>query len=648
MVDFLSAAFLKGSSELVDKLANNFIDRAIAKNQDKAKIVATNLAPHIDATFNKCRTIKTLLNPNSPSEFLEIYSTQRFHCNGTNFDHYSLVETFVSDNQNFILTGTGGSGKSMFTRYLWLSLFGNSNGRYPLYIELRHLNILSSDNLLSYIFHTVISGSSHVNDDDFYSFFLNGDFILILDGFDEVSHQIRDSVQRQIMALVENYPKTKVFLTSRPDGRFQSWTTFHVVNVLPQTKEDVLELVSKSDFDADVKKSFSSQIEKGTLFRKHNSFLTNPLLSSMMLLTYSHNFDIPDKMHLFYQQAYNALYQRHDNLKPGGFKRDFHCKISEDSFKRTFAYFCLLSYYDQVFSFDRDKAIRYISLAIKAENLDIDAGKFLDDLCESVCMLTIEGLEYTFSHRSFQEYFAAYCLAYVTQKSFAAFCIRFSKRINDQALILLSDMNPELIRRSYIIPTSDQFRKELQIEKSRKSVERFYESCGKIFRITFRKIKDNTSKNGKTVRGRETALIDLTGNSQLYDFVSLLERLAGKNEVEMAEKLERMRRDENSSINIRDLLRFAKNKDVAISSRGGHFFYHSLERDAIEDDSKLKLDEGIRNLEADKAFKSSFMFEFYSQKLRIATTYISDAREADSISTGVLEEMLHLSRENSL
>ena len=56
-------------------------------------------------------------------------------------------------------------------------------------------------------------------------------------------------------------------------------------------------------------------------------------------------------MHLFYQQAFDALYQRHDSYKPGGYKREFRAKLSEDVFKAVVSYFCLLTYYQEKFSF---------------------------------------------------------------------------------------------------------------------------------------------------------------------------------------------------------------------------------------------------------------------------------------------------------
>ena len=50
--------------------------------------------------------------------------------------------------------------------------------------------------------------------------------------------------------------------------------------------------------------------------------------------------------------------------------------------------------------------------AFDFEDKDVSlADSFLRDLLKSVCVMQIEGVEYTFTHRSFQEYFAAYFIS---------------------------------------------------------------------------------------------------------------------------------------------------------------------------------------------------------------------------------------------
>ena len=77
----------------------------------KQERVKTDLSPHLEATFNKCIKIKTLINPATQSDFLSIYSTQRFSFRQNKFDQYEAVELIKNSVQRIIITGTGGAGK---------------------------------------------------------------------------------------------------------------------------------------------------------------------------------------------------------------------------------------------------------------------------------------------------------------------------------------------------------------------------------------------------------------------------------------------------------------------------------------------------------------------------------------------------------
>ena len=95
-----------------------------------------------------------------------------------------------------------------------------------------------------------------------------------------------------------------------------------------------------------------------------------------------------------------------------------HTGLPKEEFKASFSAFSAMSYLDQKFSFDAASLEKTAEIALKytlARNggpaRGITPKQFVDDLQESVCMLQPDGLETTFVHRSFQEYFAA---AFVT------------------------------------------------------------------------------------------------------------------------------------------------------------------------------------------------------------------------------------------
>lgn len=84
------------------------------------------------------------------------------------------------------------------------------------------------------------------------------------------------------------------------------------------------------------------------LYDNHTSFASNPLLLSIMLLTFDNYAEIPEKLHLFYANAFETLYSKHDATK-AGYRRELRCSLSFDYFKKAFACFCFLTYYQGKF-----------------------------------------------------------------------------------------------------------------------------------------------------------------------------------------------------------------------------------------------------------------------------------------------------------
>lgn len=64
-------------------------------------------------------------------------------------------------------------------------------------------------------------------------------------------------------------------------------------------------------------------------------------------------------------------------------------------------------YCDRLYFFEEIKIKKYINNALNIANVHAEADDFLKDLLDSVCILQRDGLGFSFTHRSFQEYFTA-------------------------------------------------------------------------------------------------------------------------------------------------------------------------------------------------------------------------------------------------
>ena len=93
----------------------------------------------------------------------------------------------------------------------------------------------------------------------------------------------------------EKYAQNQVFVSSRPSTEFIGWSDFSEVESLPLTKEQALSLVNKIDFDETAKLIFSEELDK-KLYEKYKSFASNPLLLTIMLLTFQKHASIPERL----------------------------------------------------------------------------------------------------------------------------------------------------------------------------------------------------------------------------------------------------------------------------------------------------------------------------------------------------------------
>ena len=156
-----------------------------------------------------------------------------------------------------------------------------------------------------------------------------------------------------------------------------------------------------------IKDKFYKELDE-YLYEKYETFASNPLLLTIMLLTFESRVSIPDKLNDFFEQAFTTLFHTHDATK-GGYKRDIRSKLGYEDFKAVFSYFCFKSFFNSDYKFSENKALEYIGAAKQKRIIDtyFNSMDYLKDLTNSVCMLIHEGLEFRFSHRSFQDFFGA-------------------------------------------------------------------------------------------------------------------------------------------------------------------------------------------------------------------------------------------------
>lgn len=399
----------KTTAQALYKKAINYITDIQKKEEIDFGYAYENYLKYAKETYEK---IKTLLYRHSAKNIYSFYECVGVNRNGNVIDT-SDVNNVLEIGNKIIITGTGGIGKSVMMKHFFLNTIQNTQ-YIPVLVELRGLNEFDEKNvnILDYIYNIMGTLKLKLERKYFEYSLETGCYVVLLDGFDEVKNEISKQVTSQIFELSEKYPDNHYILSSRPLEEFMGWNQFEEMHSMPLLKEQALSLIEKIEYDQKVKEKFYKELDE-YLYDKYQTFASNPLLLTIMLLTFENRASIPDKLNDFFEQAFTTLFHTHDATK-GGYKRDIQSKLGYEDFKAVFAYFCFKSFFNSDYKFSENKVLEYIGLTRKKEIIetDFDSMDFLTDLTNSVCMLVHEGLEYRFSHRSFQEYFAA---LYTTQ-----------------------------------------------------------------------------------------------------------------------------------------------------------------------------------------------------------------------------------------
>jgi hypothetical protein len=461
---------------------------------DEGKFVADFLAKNIEKIFNIANsaygkldaTIKLKLKT-AYSEYLKTteqkYSKSKsFFIRDRSVDLYSYyipvgltsrdgkvkIDTpyfldCLSQSQHTVVSGLGGSGKSVLMRHLFIDCIKQSDF-VPVLIELRDLNA-EAITLSNIVDSTLDTYGFKLSKEYIEKAKKEGHFSFFLDGFDEVDHSQRKRLIKDINSLLRKYSKCPVFISTRPEDVFGGIDEFLLLNTVPLDKNKAVSLVEKLPFDESIKSKFIESLGSG-LFEQHSSFLSNPLLLSIMLLTYGENAEIPSKLSIFYNQAYEALFQRHDANK-GGYKRNRLTSLDIQDFSRVFSLFSLQTYEKRMFNMPRTNCLEYIDKSKVLLKLEFNSEDYLNDLLSAACLLIEDGLEISYSHRSFQEYFVALHILSSPPELQDKLVNRYWKNsLSDNVVNLLVEMNPELIERVLVVPKLEDLFQKIGVRKN--------------------------------------------------------------------------------------------------------------------------------------------------------------------------------------
>ncbi|WP_161940274.1 NACHT domain-containing protein [Qipengyuania flava] len=401
----LGAAAVKGATGP----ATNALSRWGRRKYDKFIATYTNaLATYITAAVDHCSCVKNILYRDQLAKTDEKYVNVRFRSGTGETEDMNLLSALLH-NRRVLVRGRGGAGKTMFTKWTTLRISETllNHQRIPIYIELRELRFDKDLEFFEdYAFRAVSNRRTKPNFQQFKAGLEAGLFVFILDAADEISKDHRHQALKIIDAFAKHYPEVGILLTSRDFTEIGGMTSFEHFETQPLSREQALTILEKLDYREDIKGTLLDNIKAGN-YDKHAFFLENPLLVTILLLTFDQSREIPVKRSAFFKRAFETLYERHDASKEGALARDHHAGLPMDEFEDVFSLFCYGTYINSMYNFTQEELVANFRAAIQQLDLDESPTDIAKDAEESVCLIVKEGHEFVFVHRAFQEYFTA-------------------------------------------------------------------------------------------------------------------------------------------------------------------------------------------------------------------------------------------------
>lgn len=444
---------------------------------DEISQVANNrILEYLCVEYERNSMTKTLLHRSEPIKLESIYQPLHLQraverwgqiCvnNSKRIPTDSIKDIFVKGKCVTII-GTAGSGKSTLVKYLFVNAI-KTKFKIPIKVELRYLNDYSGS-LLSYIEEEIIKFTGIAESDKIIErMFLSGDFILFFDGYDEVSSQKKETLTKDICRITKKYPDNYYILTSRPFVNIDMIENFVNYHVCDLSEDEIVAFVNKQFPDSERELADKIiQTIKDENSKTYRSFLSNPLLLSMFIITYQTDSDIPQKRSDYYNQVFNTLYSVHDTSSKLGFVREKRSGLSKEDFVKILKRFSFKSFFSQKYSFALDYFESQITQIKNDLHFVFSNDDLISDLEVAIGILTQEGLEITFPHRSLQEYFAALYVKDISasnkDKMYDDFLLPQFKSLYQGKLVqndnsnffsLLNEMDSDMVKRKLIIPS---------------------------------------------------------------------------------------------------------------------------------------------------------------------------------------------------
>ncbi|PWH82852.1 hypothetical protein DIS18_11530 [Algibacter marinivivus] len=389
----------------VTNLISPIISIYKALNDEWKNLLDEGLYTYTHSQLSKYYYVNTFLHRWEKIKFTEVYYPIKSKYKELETDFTDLDDLF-KEYQYFSLVGKAGSGKSTLVKHIFIQCL-KQKLKLPILIELRNLNKSDSKSLKEYVSKKILLNNVKPNQNILERALFEGKFLFILDGYDELFSDSKHEIRTEIEEFIDLYFDNCFIITSRPGAGIENFPRFHEFRVLDIESDEIPSFIKKMKIDKEREERIIDAIS-GNLDGSLTSYLRNPLLLSMFILSFENHPEIPSKKSAFYRNVFDTLYSKHDGITKSSFPREKISNLDREEFEELLQYFSYITFFNGEYTFTESRIIDILKIIKKkVSDLNFDSKKVLFDLKVPISILIKDGYELKFPHRSMQEYFAA-------------------------------------------------------------------------------------------------------------------------------------------------------------------------------------------------------------------------------------------------
>lgn len=315
----------------------------------------------------------------------------------------------IEHKTNILLLGEMGSGKSTILRRLLIEIIEENEKNLqkspiPVLVRYKNLDLKESDPILHMVIEEYCRLSDSSSTDDVMDGFIAGNFIILLDGLDELdSERDIDAAIESTLEFIQSYPKAKIMVASRMMEVFKTnnfAAKFAIYKIEDFSLTQMKELITKwfGSGDPNGKQLIKLISEPMTL----STLPFTPLTLALIAILYQSGFnELPANLTELFEKYTELALGRWDMGKDLASQIDWKKK---HLVMRKIGWDMLETYNTEI---DDRQIKEYITRLSTERGLTIDVNLFFKEMVERAGLLlkNIDG-NFEFKHRAFMDYFA--------------------------------------------------------------------------------------------------------------------------------------------------------------------------------------------------------------------------------------------------